>query len=232
MIDLYIWPTPNAFKVTILLEELEVAYRTIPVNIGEGDQFKPEFLKISPNNKMPAMVDSDGPGGMPISLFESGAILIYLAEKSGRFLPTDPRGRYNVLQWLMFQMASVGPMFGQAHHFRDYAPEAIAYAIDRYTNETGRIYRVLDKQLEGRDFVCDEYSIADMAILPWTLHYERQGHDIESTPNVSRWITRLKSRPAVVKGLDVMADIRPAKPGPQNEEQRAILFGNKQFEKH
>jgi len=232
MIDLYIWPTPNAFKVTILLEELEMAYQTHVVNIAEGDQFKPEFLKISPNNKMPAMIDQEGPGGVPISLFESGAILIYLAEKCGRFLPTEPRGRYNVMQWLMFQMASVGPMFGQAHHFRDYAPEAIDYAIDRYTNEAGRIYQVLDKQLEGRDFVCDQYSIADMAILPWTLHYERQGHDIDSTPNVANWITRLKSRPAVARGLEVMADLRPAKPGPQNEQQREILFGKKQFEKH
>lgn len=230
MIDLYMWPTPNAFKVTILLEELEMAYQTHVVNIGEGDQFKADFLKVSPNNKMPAIVDQEGPGAEPIAIFESGAILIYLAEKCGRFLPTGPRGRYDVLQWLMFQMASVGPMFGQAHHFRDYAPEPIDYAIDRYTNEAGRIYRVLDKQLEGRDFVCGEYSIADMAIMPWTLHYQRQGHDIESTPNVARWIDRLNARPAVVRGLAVMAELRPAKPGPQNEAQRAILFGSKQFE--
>ena len=150
MIDLYMWPTPNAQKVTILLEELELEYRTIPVNIGEGDQFSEEFLRISPNNKMPAIVDSDGPGGTPISIFESGAVLIYLAEKTGKFLPSEARGRYNVLQWLMFQMASVGPMFGQAHHFRDYAPEKLPYAIDRYTNEAGRIYRVLERQLQSQ----------------------------------------------------------------------------------
>ncbi len=230
MIDLYMWPTPNAQKVTILLEELELEYRTIPVNIGEGDQFNEEFLRISPNNKMPAIVDSDGPGDTPISIFESGAVLIYLAEKTGKFLPSEPRGRYNVLQWLMFQMASVGPMFGQAHHFRDYAPEKLPYAIDRYTNEAGRIYRVLERQLQGRDYICDDYSIADMATMPWTLHYERQAHDMGSTPRVAQWIERLQTRPAVRRGLAVMAELRPAKPGPQNDKQREILFGNKQYE--
>ena len=164
MIELHMWPTPNAHKVTMLLEETGLPYRTVEVNIGAGDQFKPAFLGISPNNKMPAIVDPDGPDGRPISVFESGANLLYLAEKTGRFLPADARGRYEVLQWLMFQMASVGPMLGQAHHFRDYAPEKLPYAIDRYTNESRRIYRVVDTRLADRDYVAGEYSIADMAI--------------------------------------------------------------------
>lgn len=232
MITLYMWPTPNAHKVTVLLEELGLPYETVPVNIGAGDQFKPDFLRISPNNKMPAIVDSEGPDGNEIALFESGAILIYLADKSGRFYPQEPRRRYDVLQWLMFQMASVGPMLGQAHHFRDYAPDQIPYAIDRYTNESRRIYGVVDNRLEGREFVCGEYSIADMAIFPWFLHHEREGVDLAEFPQVARWLGVLNSRPAVQRGLAVMRELRPSKPGPQNDEQRAILFGNKQFERH
>ena len=231
MIDLHMWPTPNAHKVTMLLEETGLAYRTVEVNIGAGDQFEPQFLAISPNNKMPAIVDPNGPDGQPISVFESGAILIYLAEKTGRFLPAAPRARYDVLQWLMFQMASVGPMLGQAHHFRDYAPEKLPYAIDRYSNESRRIYNVVEKRLADRDYVAGEYSIADMAIFPWFLHHERQGVDLGELPRVKRWMDAISARPATQRGLAVMADRRPPRPGPQNEQQREILFGSKQFEK-
>jgi len=232
MIELHMWPTPNAHKVTLFLEETGLPYRTVEVNIGAGDQFKPAFLAISPNNKMPAIVDPDGPDGRPISVFESGAILLYLAEKTGRFLPADARGRYEVLQWLMFQMASVGPMLGQAHHFRDYAPEKLPYAIDRYTNESRRIYRVVDTRLKDRDYVAGEYSIADMAIYPWFLHHEREGVDIGELPHVRRWMDAIGARPATQRGLAVMAERRPAKPGPQSEAQRQILFGSKQYERH
>ncbi|MGE0809538.1 MAG: glutathione S-transferase N-terminal domain-containing protein [Immundisolibacter sp.] len=232
MIELHMWPTPNAHKVTLFLEETGLPYRTVEVNIGAGDQFKPAFLAISPNNKMPAIVDPDGPDGRPISVFESGAILLYLAEKTGRFLPADARGRYEVLQWLMFQMASVGPMLGQAHHFRDYAPEKLPYAIDRYTNESRRIYRVVDTRLKDRDYVAGEYSIADMAIYPWFLHHEREGVDIGELSHVRRWMDAIGARPATQRGLAVMAERRPAKPGPQSEAQRQILFGSKQYERH
>lgn len=232
MIELHMWPTPNAHKVTLFLEETGLPYRTVEVNIGAGDQFKPEFLAISPNNKMPAIVDPDGPDGQPISVFESGAILLYLADKTGRFLPADARGRYEVLQWLMFQMASVGPMLGQAHHFRDYAPEKLPYAIDRYTNESRRIYRVVDTRLKDREYVAGEYSIADMAIYPWFLHHEREGVDIGELPHVRRWMDAIGARPATQRGLAVMAERRPAKPGPQSEAQRQILFGSKQYERH
>ena len=232
MIELHMWPTPNAHKVTLFLEETGLPYRTVEVNIGAGDQFKPAFLAISPNNKMPAIVDPDGPDGRPISVFESGAILLYLAEKTGRFLPADARGRYEVLQWLMFQMASVGPMLGQAHHFRDYAPEKLPYAIDRYTNESRRIYRVVDTRLKDRDYVAGEYSIADMAIYPWFLHHEREGVDIGELPHVRRWMDAIGARPATQRGLAVMAERRPARPGPQSEAQRQILFGSKQYERH
>ena len=175
MLDLYTWPTPNGHKVHIMLEELGVDYRVVPIDIWAGEQFSPEFLRISPNNKMPALVDEDGPDGDPISVFESGAILLYLAEKHGRFLPHDPRGRWDVVQWLMFQMSGVGPFLGQAHHFRGYAPEKIPYAIDRYTNEAGRIYGVLDRRLAGREYLAGEYSIADIATFPWLRPHERQG---------------------------------------------------------
>ncbi len=182
MIDLYTWPTPNGHKIPIMLEETGLEYNVIPVNIGTGDQFEPDFLEISPNNKMPAMVDSDGPDGQPISLFESGAMLIYLAEKTGQFLPSDPRGRFEVLCWLMFQMGGVGPMLGQAHHFRAYAPEQIPYAVDRYTNEAGRLYGVIDKRLEGRDYLAGDYSIADIATMPWPTFPTSNAGSKPSTP--------------------------------------------------
>ena len=201
MIDVYFWPTPNGQKVTIALEELRLPYNVIPINIGKGDQFKPEFLKISPNNKMPAIVDSDGPGSKTISIFESGAILIYLAEKTGRLMPTDTRGRYKVLEWLMFQMASVGPMLGQAHHFRRYAPEQIQYAINRYTNEAKRIYGVIDKRVGEVPYLAGEYSIADIATYPWLKLHKLQGQNLEDFPNLKRWYEAMEARPAVQKGM-------------------------------
>jgi GSH-dependent disulfide-bond oxidoreductase len=229
MIDLYGWPTPNLFKVTILLEELGLAYNAIPVDIGRGDQFKPDFLKISPNNKMPAIVDSDGPDGKPLTMFESGAILMYLAEKSGRFMPQDMRGRYQVIQWLMFQMGGIGPMLGQVHHFRQYAPEPIPYAIDRYTNEASRLYNVVDKRLGEAAYLAGDYSIADMAVFPWLRLYERQGQKLEDYPNLKRWFEALDARPAVKKGVTILADKR--RPGPMDEKQREILFGAQQYAK-
>ena len=227
MIDLYGWPTPNLFKVTILLEELGMPYNPIPVDIGRGDQFKPEFLRISPNNKMPAIVDSDGPDGKPLTLFESGAILMYLAEKSGRFMPADMRGRYQVIQWLMFQMGGIGPMLGQAHHFRLYAPEPIPYAIDRYTRETGRLYGVVDRRLGEVPYLAGDYSIADMAVFPWLRLYERQGQKLEDFPHLKRWFEAIDARPAVKKGVTILADKR--RPGPIDEKQREILFGAQQY---
>ncbi len=230
MIDLYYWPTPNGWKISIFLEEAGLAYNTIPINIGKGDQFEPEFLKIGPNNRMPVIVDHDGPGGKTVSLMESGAILIYLAEKTGKFLPEDPLKRYDVLQWLMWQMGGIGPMCGQAHHFRQYAPEKIDYAVDRYTNEVGRLYRVLDKQLLGKDYVCGDYSIADMAIFPWVILYERQGQKLEDTPDMQRWIDRMKERPAVRAGVDHKKEWRRP-PEEMDEETRSVMFGAKQFAK-
>ncbi len=227
MIDLYGWPTPNLFKVTILLEELGMAYNAIPVDIGRGDQFKPDFLKISPNNKMPAIVASDGPDGKPLSLFESGAILMYLAEKSGRYMPQDVRGRYQVIQWLMFQMGGIGPMLGQVHHFRQYAPEPIPYAIDRYTNEASRLYNVVDKRLGEVPYLAGDYSIADMAVFPWLRLYERQGQKLEDYPNLKRWFEAIDARPAVKKGVTILADKR--RPGPMDDKQREILFGAQQY---
>ena len=227
MIDLYGWPTPNLFKVTILLEELGMPYNAIPVDIGRGDQFKPDFLKISPNNKMPAIVDSDGPDGKPLAMFESGAILMYLAEKSGQFMPRDVRGRYQVIQWLMFQMGGIGPMLGQAHHFRLYAPEPIPYAIDRYTRETGRLYGVVDRRLGEVPYLAGDYSIADMAVFPWLRLHERQGQKLEDFPHLKRWFEAIDARPAVKKGVTILADKR--RPGPIDEKQREILFGAQQY---
>jgi len=202
MIDLYFWMTPNGYKVTIMLEELGWKYNVIPINIGKGDQFKPDFLKISPNNRMPALVDHDGPDGKPISVFESGAMLMYLAEKAGfQFMPQDMRRRYDVIQWLMFQMASVGPMLGQAHHFRRYAPEKIEYAVDRYTNEARRIYGVIDKRAGEAPFLAGEYSIADMATYPWLRTHNWQGQDLNDFPNLKRWYDSIEARPAVQRGL-------------------------------
>jgi GST-like protein len=225
-IDLYYWPTPNGWKIAIMLEECGLPYTVHPVNIGKGDQFKPEFLAISPNNKMPAIVDPDGPGGEPISVFESGAILQYLGRKTGRFYPADERQRVEVEQWLFWQMGGFGPMLGQTHHFRIYAPEQVPYAVDRYTNETNRLYGVPNKRLEDREFVAGEYSIADMAIMPWAKLWERQGQDIAEFPNVKRWLETLLARPAVQRGLDVNAADR----GLANLKDpaiQAVLFGQR-----
>ena len=225
-IDLHYWPTPNGWKISIFLEEVGLPYNVVPVDIAAGDQFEEEFLKISPNNKMPAIVDPEGPDGGPISLFESGAILIYLSEKTGQFFSQDPRERYEVLSWLMFQMGHVGPMLGQAHHFRGYAPEKIEYAIDRYTNEAARLYGVMDRHLADNDyFVGGEYSIADMAIYPWLVSHERQGQDMNDFPNLYRWFEQVGSRPAVQRGLAVGEELR--KPIEEvDEESRNRLFGN------
>jgi len=229
MIDLYFWPTPNGYKVSIMLEEIGMPYNVIAVNISKGDQFKPEFLAISPNNKMPAIIDHDGPGGQPYSLFESGAILMYLAEKSGQLMPAEMRARYRVIEWLMFQMGGIGPMLGQAHHFRRYAPEQIQYAIDRYTNEARRLYNVLDKQLGRNQYVAGDYSIADIAIYPWLIPHKWQGMELEDFPNVKRWFDAIAARPAVQRGIAVLAD--QLKRGPIDEKTREVLFGKQQYEK-
>ncbi len=228
MIDAYSWPTPNGHKVHIMLEECKLPYKVHAVDIGQGDQFKPEFLRISPNNKIPAIVDQQGPDGKPISLFESGAILIYLAEKTGKFLPKEPRARYSVLQWLMFQMGSIGPMFGQAHHFRNYAPEQIEYAIDRYTNEAGRLYCVMDRRLGEVKFLAgNEYSIADIATWPWTRSYKNQGQDLDDFPNVKRWFQAIEARPAVERGVQVLADRR--RDISTDQKAKEVLFGAMQY---
>ena len=229
MIKCYSWPTPNGHKIHIMLEECGLAYEAIPVNIGTGDQFKPEFLAISPNNKMPAIVDLDGPDGKPISIFESGAILLYLAAKTGKFMPASVRGKYDVLQWLMFQMGGFGPMLGQAHHFRVYAPEKIEYAVNRYTNEAKRLYGVIDKQLGKSAYIAGKnYTIADMAIFPWTRSAKIQGIDLADYPNVKRWFEAIDARPAVKRAVQVLADRR--KPL-IDDKARAALFGNQQYEK-
>jgi GST-like protein len=223
MIDLYYWPTPNGWKISIALEEMELPYEVKPVNIGRGEQFEPAFLRISPNNRMPAIVDPEPlGGGESIAIFESGAILLYLAEKSGKFLPDDVRGRYDVIQWLMWQMGGLGPMLGQNHHFRIYAPEPIPYAVDRYTNEGKRLYSVLDGHLEGREYICGEYSIADMACWPWIVPHERQGVDFGDFPNVRRWYEKMKARPALRRGFDLLKEIRTTG---MDAKAKEILFG-------
>jgi GST-like protein len=227
-IDLYYWPTPNGWKVAIFLEEAGLPYNVVPVDITAGDQLDPEFLKISPNNKMPAIIDPEGPGGEPISVFESGAILLYLSEKTGRFCPQAPRGRYEVLQWLMFQMGGVGPMLGQAHHFRKYAPEEVPYAIERYTDEAARLYGVMDRRLsEAEYFASGEYTIADMAIYPWLVSHEDQGQSMEDYPNLKRWFETVGSREAVKRGLAVGAELRQSLDRDMDEETRRTLFGNR-----
>ncbi len=236
MLDLHFWPTPNGYKITIMLEELGLKYNVIPINIGKGDQFKPEFLKISPNNKMPAISDPDGPGGKPISLFESGAIMIYLAEKTGQLMPSDVRGRYKVIEWLMFQMASVGPMLGQAHHFRRYAPEQLQYAIDRYTNEARRIYNVIDNRLGEAPYLAGDYSIADIATFPWLIPHNWQGQKLEDFSNLKRWYDGMQARPAVQRGLAVMGDVvqrmrQQAQQSQPDKESWNNLFGSKQYER-
>ena len=229
MIQVYSWATPNGHKVHVMLEECGLAYRAIPVNIGAGDQFKPEFLKISPNNKIPAIVDPDGPDGEPISVFESGAILLYLAAKTGRFLPADLRGKYRMLEWLMFQMGSVGPMLGQAHHFRLYAPEKIPYAVDRYSNEAKRLYGVIDKRLgQSRYIAADEYTIADIAIFPWLRSWKNQGIELDDYPSLKAWFDGIAARPAVQRGVEVLAALR--KPI-RTDAEREVLFGATQYQR-
>jgi len=226
VIDLYYWPTPNGHKITIFLEETGLPYKIIPVNIGTGDQFKPDFLKIAPNNRMPAIVDHQpADKGAPVSVFESGAILLYLAEKTGKFIAGDLRGRVETLQWLFWQMAGLGPMAGQNHHFSGYAPEKIPYAIDRYVRETGRLYAVLDKRLADREFMAGAYSIADMASYPWTVSHERQGQKLADFPNLKRWYEAIQARPAVVRAYEKGKTVNNPNPGIQTEEQRRILFG-------
>jgi len=227
MIDLYYWTTPNGHKITIFLEETGLPYTIRPVNISKGGQFDPEFLKISPNNRIPAIVDHAPPdGGAPLSLFESGAILLYLAGKTGRFYPADLRGRCECAQWLFWQMGGLGPMAGQAHHFRLYAPEKIPYAVDRYTRECGRLYRVLDRRLADREFVAGDYGIADMACYPW-IRPERQGQDIDEFPHLARWRATIMARPAVERAYAIASRINDA-PAIQDEPSRRILFGQDQ----
>ncbi|MFZ6801902.1 glutathione binding-like protein [Undibacterium sp. Di24W] len=229
MIDVYSWPTPNGHKVHIMLEECGLNYRAVPVDIAAGDQFKPDFLAISPNNKIPAIVDADGPDGKPIALFESGAILVYLAGKVGRFLGNSDREKYQTLQWLMFQMGGLGPMLGQAHHFRIYAPEKIDYAYDRYTNEAKRLYNVLEKQLSQQSYLAGEdYSIADIACFPWTRSAANQGIDWVEYPHTKRWFDAINERPAVQRGLQVLSNLR--KPL-TDDKSKDILFGKTQYSK-
>jgi GST-like protein len=224
MIDLYYWPTPNGHKITMLLEETGMPYTIVPVNIGKGEQFRPEFLAISPNNRMPAIVDqAPMERGSSISVFESGAILLYLAEKSETFLPKDLRGRVEVTQWLFWQVGGLGPMAGQNHHFSRYAPEKLPYAIERYVNETNRLYGVLNKRLADREFIAGAYSIADMAAYPWIVPYEAQGQSLSDFPHLKRWFEAIKSRPATLRAYARGAEINP---NPTvNEESRKILFG-------
>jgi GSH-dependent disulfide-bond oxidoreductase len=229
MIDLYSWPTPNGHKVHIMLEECGLEYGVHPIDIGAGDQFSAEFLAISPNNKIPAITDSEGPDGQPISMFESGAILIYLAGKTGRFLPAGAKDRYVALQWLMFQVGHIGPMLGQAHHFRQYAPERIEYAVDRYTREASRLYGVMDRRLAEVPYFAGSYSIADIAIYPWTRSYENQGINLAEFPNVQRWQQSLAERPAVRRGLDVLKEERRSLLDARSREN---LFGATQTARH
>lgn len=223
-IDVYYWPTPNGWKITIMLEELGVPYNVIPVNIGKGEQFQSGFLKLSPNNRMPAIVDHEPlGGGAPLSIFESGAILEYLAEKYGKFMPKDPRGKYEVLQWLYWQMANLGPNSGQANHFRNYASEKIAYGINRYTDEVNRLYGVMNIQLTDHEFLAGAYSIADMASWPWVILYERMGQDLNEFPHLKRWVDAVGARPAVVKGKAVGQEFRAE----MSEEAKKVLFGQR-----
>jgi GSH-dependent disulfide-bond oxidoreductase len=229
MMQLYSWPTPNGHKIHIMLEECGLACDILPVNIGTGDQFKADFLKISPNNKIPALVDSQGPDGKSISIFESGAILIYLAAKTGKFMPKSDRDKYQVLQWLMFQMGGLGPMLGQNHHFRLYAPEKLPYAIDRYTNEAKRLYGVVNKQLQSNAFIAGKsYSIADMAIWPWLRNWKNQGMELSDYPALKAWFEKVEARPAVQRGVQHLADLRKPLTG---DKERQVLFGKQQYEK-
>ncbi len=224
MIDLHYWPTPNGHKITMFLEETGLPYKIFPVNIGKGEQFQPDFLKIAPNNRMPAIVDHDpAGGGAPVSVFESGAILLYLAEKTGKFLPHDLRGRFQALEWLFWQMGGLGPMAGQNHHFNIYAPEKLDYAIKRYVNETNRLYGVLDRQLATRDFVAGTYSIADMAAYPWIVPWKRQEQNIDDFPHLKRWFEAIRQRPATVRAYEIGAAI--SAPREMTDDAKKVLFG-------
>jgi GSH-dependent disulfide-bond oxidoreductase len=224
VIDLYYWTTPNGHKITIFLQEAGLPYRIMPVNISKGEQFKPEFLRISPNNRIPAIVDkAPASGGRPVSLFESGAILVYLGEKTGKFLPIEFYARLEVMQWLFWQMGGLGPMAGQNHHFGHYVPEKIPYAIQRYVKETSRLYAVLDKRLADREFVAGDYSIADMASYPWIVPHERQGQKLDDFPNLKRWFETIRARPAVMRAYELAKDIN-VQPT-VSEEAKSILFG-------
>ena len=226
MIDLYYWTTPNGHKITLFLEEAGLPYRILPVNIGKGEQFQPDFLKIAPNNRIPAIVDHQpADGGVPLSLFESGAILLYLAEKTGQFIPDDLRGRQEVIQWLFWQMAGLGPMAGQNHHFGQYAPEKIPYAIERYTKETARLYAVLDRQLQDRDYIAGSYSIADMACYPWVVPHERQGQNLDDFPHLKRWFEDVAARPATQRAYARAAEVNPDQAATVNQASRSVLFG-------
>ena len=225
-IDLYFWPTPNGHKISIMLEECRLPYRLIPVDISRGDQFTPEFLAISPNNRMPAIVDPDGPGDRRISMFESGAILQYLGRKTGRFYPRNERARVEVEQWLFWQMANLGPKAGECHHFRQYAPERIPYATDRFTNEMNRLYGVMDRRLADRDFLAGGYSIADMACVSWARRWERQGQTIDDFPHLKRWLDRMLARPAVYRGMHIRVE-EASRVDMQDPKVRAVLFNQR-----
>ena len=224
MIELYYWPTPNGWKITILLEELGLDYEVIPVNILKGEQYMPEFIALNPNNKIPVLVDSDGADGAPVTLFESGAIMLYLAEKTGQFFADTTRGKYDVLQWLMFQIGGAGPFFGEANHFNHYAGEQVQYAIERYNTEAARLLLVMDTRLEGQEWIAGDYSIADMALFGWTRDYAKEVAVLELFTNVGAWYERLLARPAVQRGLAVLADTRKA-PTEFDDEARAVMFG-------
>jgi GST-like protein len=226
MIDLYYWTTPNGHKITMFLEEAQVPYRIVPVNIGRGEQFASEFLRISPNNRIPAIVDTEpAPGQAPLSIFESGAILLYLAEKTQRLIPQNARERVEVLEWLFWQMAGLGPMAGQNHHFTQYAPTKLEYAIDRYVKETSRLYAVLDRRLKGREFIAGAYSIADIACYPWIVPHERQQQKLEDFPHLARWFEAIKTRPATVRAYARAQEVNPSNKPSVDAESRRFLFG-------
>ena len=230
-IEAWTWPTPNGHKVHIMLEEVGLPYTVVPVNIGAGEQFRPEFLAITPNHRIPAIIDPEGPGGQKLHLFESGAILIYLAEKTGKLIPQDPAGRYACLQWLMFQMGGVGPMFGQYGHFHNYAPEKVPYAMARYAKEVQRLHKVLEKRLSASAYLAGpDYSIADIATFPWIRFPERRGIDLAEFPAVKRWCDAIAARPAVQRGVDVLSERQ--RRGQMTDAEREVLFGNKQFQAH
>ena len=226
-IALYYWPTPNGWKISIMLEECGLPYVIKRINIGKGEQFAPDFLAIAPNNRIPAIVDPDGPGGEPISVFESGAILQYLGRKTGQFYPTNERARVACEEWLFWQVGGLGPMAGQCHHFRIYAPEQVPYAIARYTNEVNRLYGVMNRRLEGRDYLAGDYSIADMACIGWVRSWERQGQNIQDFPHVERWMERMLARPAVARGLAVDAEARQNYDLSKDRDAQSVLFGQK-----